>query len=151
MSSAVPIKKYFILFLNRHNAYCSVKCKKKKYKKNYFVHNYIFWIALNFTGCLPLTLTFRVIEFKLSFIKYNNYWDSKFEIEKYKKPWKTEENLKGYGVGVCQNIMREKKNNLIFVFSFSPCIYSGLILIDCFSIQWGRPHMNHINTIIHTN
>lgn len=108
MSSAVPIKKYFILFLNRHNAYCSVKCKKKNTKKNYFVHNYIFWIALNFTGCLPLTLTFRVIEFKLSFIKYNNYWDSKFEIEKYKKPWKTEENLKGYGVGVCQNIMREK-------------------------------------------
>lgn len=41
MSSAVPIKKYFILFLNRHNAYCSVKCKKNT-KKNYFVHNYIF-------------------------------------------------------------------------------------------------------------
>lgn len=33
MSSAVPIKKYFILFLNRHNAYCSVKCKKKIQKK----------------------------------------------------------------------------------------------------------------------
>lgn len=72
MSSAVPIKKYFILFLNRHNGYCSVKCKII-YLKNYLVNYYTIWITLNFTGRLPLTLAFRVIEFIVFFfIKYNN-------------------------------------------------------------------------------